>query len=270
MSHAAELLTSAAAPPDAVEAALEDVVREGLISEFTKAFGPRRLMKALACGRLTDRAAELADTILSADGASSGLSPALGFTEILHREELCPDDKIDLSSEPPPLPADANASGRLLQLRLENGKAAFVPDACQVLHDADTSAADASAPKESPTLVMVSPPRRERIGSEIETKVWSAAVMLGRWLWHHHHLVHGRSVLELGCGTGTAGLAAAKCGARRVVGHRPRLLPAACPPTMGAVWRSSAPNAPPATPFFIRCSPPRAFVGRLAGAHRHQ
>lgn len=39
---------------------------------------------------------------------------------------------------------------------------------------------------------------------------------LARFLGRHRHLVAGKRVLDLGTGTGIAGLAAAQCGARKV------------------------------------------------------
>ena len=41
--------------------------------------------------------------------------------------------------------------------------------------------------------------------------------MLARWLWLHRPLLEGQTVLELGAGVGTVGLAAAACGARHVL-----------------------------------------------------
>lgn len=213
---AAALLASPTATPAEIEAALEAVVHGDATSEFVKAFGPRRLVKALASGRLTDRAAELADELLSAAGATVGLAPSLEFTDVLHHEELYPDEVIDLSSDPPSTPPAAIDEACRLHLRLGGGSgAAFWTPSGRVVWDAPTEAA-AVAIAEAPTLRLANPSRRYRIGSEIECKVWPAAVMLGRWLWQHQQLVRGRSVLELGCGVGTAGLAAAKCGASLV------------------------------------------------------
>ena len=47
--------------------------------------------------------------------------------------------------------------------------------------------------------------------------MWPAALLLARWLWCHSWLLAGRRVLELGAGVGTAGLAAAVAGVRRVI-----------------------------------------------------
>lgn len=47
-------------------------------------------------------------------------------------------------------------------------------------------------------------------------RVWSSAAVLCRWLASNKELVRGRSVLELGCGTGAVGLHAAALGAHRV------------------------------------------------------
>ncbi|KOO22731.1 amino acid permease family protein [Chrysochromulina tobinii] len=185
---AAALLASPTATPAEIEAALEAVVHGDATSEFVKAFGPRRLVKALASGRLTDRAAELADELLSAAGATVGLAPSLEFTDVLHHEELYPDEVIDLSSDPPSTPAAASDEDCRLHLRLGGGSgAAFWPPSGRVVWDAPTEAA-AVAIAEAPTLRLANPSRRYRIGSEIECKVWPAAVMLGRWLWQHQQL----------------------------------------------------------------------------------
>ena len=49
-------------------------------------------------------------------------------------------------------------------------------------------------------------------------RVWSSARVLCGWLCEQREdAIHGRSVLELGCGTGAVGLYAAAIGARRVV-----------------------------------------------------
>ena len=204
MAHAAALLSSPAASADEIEAALEAVVRDGATDEFAKAFGPRRLMKALASGRLTDRAAELADELLDAEGAASGLAPSLDFTEVLHREELFPDDEIDLSSQPPPAEPPASDERRL-RLRLErDGCTYFLPSCGRVVRDAssippsaveasvpaasakavaaeaaaEAEAAEAEAAEEAPTLRLSNPSRRYRLGSEIECKVWPSHALL--------------------------------------------------------------------------------------------
>ena len=62
---AAALLASPSNSSEDIESALESVLRDGTTAEFEKAFGPRRLMKLLSCGALSERAAELADTLLS-------------------------------------------------------------------------------------------------------------------------------------------------------------------------------------------------------------
>ena len=83
-----------------------------------------------------------------------------------------------------------------------------------VAGDADEGCAAAEPP---PTLRLVQLSRRARLGSEIECKIWPAAAMLARWLWLHRPLLEGQTVLELGAGVGTVGLAAAACGARHVL-----------------------------------------------------
>ena len=47
---------------------------------------------------------------------------------------------------------------------------------------------------------------------------WPAAVVMARYLADNPSLVCGRSVLDLGCGGGTAGIAALRCGAASVQG----------------------------------------------------
>jgi predicted nicotinamide N-methyase len=49
--------------------------------------------------------------------------------------------------------------------------------------------------------------------------VWPAAVVLARYILSHPDLVLGRTVLDLGCGGGVAGIAAARAGASRVIAN---------------------------------------------------
>ncbi|XP_005100169.1 methyltransferase-like protein 23 [Aplysia californica] len=44
--------------------------------------------------------------------------------------------------------------------------------------------------------------------------VWPSAPVLAQYTWLHRHKVRGKSVLEIGAGTGLPGIVAAKCGAR--------------------------------------------------------
>ena len=46
---------------------------------------------------------------------------------------------------------------------------------------------------------------------------WASGQVLARWLLDHPELVAGRTVLDFGCGSGVAAIAAAKAGAKRVV-----------------------------------------------------
>lgn len=48
---------------------------------------------------------------------------------------------------------------------------------------------------------------------------WPAAVVLARHIINHRHIVAGKTVLDLGCGGGLAGIAAARCGARLVIAN---------------------------------------------------
>ena len=211
MTEAAAYLADEGASPEEVEAALSTVLSEGATEEFKRAFGPRRLMKRMAKGDLSERAMELADALL-AEG-SIDLAPYQDFNA-LYREELNPDELLPLSSpSPPSLPEDAPCWW--LNLALAAGaRAALVPSAACQLRFEPAAEPNYSEP---PVLRLMQLSRRERIGSEIECKVWPAAVMLGRWLWCHRQLVSGQRVLELGAGVGTAGLAAAACGASLVV-----------------------------------------------------
>jgi predicted nicotinamide N-methyase len=48
---------------------------------------------------------------------------------------------------------------------------------------------------------------------------WPAAVVLARHILMHRHCVAGKTVLDLGCGGGVAGIVAARAGARRVIAN---------------------------------------------------
>ena len=223
-SEAAALLVVSSAATDAdIESALEAVLRDGSVDAFAKAFGPRRLMKRLATGSLSERATDLADELLTAaaDGPVNGLTAAHNFGEVLYQDELHPDDLLSLSSPlPPPLPASQLASWPLhLPLADAGSRAVYVPSSDgQIRFDATGGTEEETVEEVSaPVLKLAQLSRRARLGSEIETKIWPAAAILGRWLWRHRRLVRGQTILELGAGVGTAGLAAALCGARRVV-----------------------------------------------------
>lgn len=210
-TRASELLASSDASPDDLEAALDAVVCGGPAecSAFGAAFGPRRLLKALGCGMLSDRASELADELLAAcDGGA--LAPQQTFGETLYVEELCPDELVDLTT---PATAALPPDVELVALSQAAGGArvAFAPAHCVLVGAATPPSATA------PVLRLRNPSRRARIGSELECKVWPSAIILGRWMWRHASLLRGKTVLELGAGVGTAGLAAAACGAHRVV-----------------------------------------------------
>ena len=187
-------------------------------------------MKLVGRGVLTDRAAELADVLLNeaVDAtAGVGLVSEVDFGTAF-QEEMCPDELIPLGTVPPPPPPSGGA-GELLRLHLpllaQERVAAFAPDRCEALFGtvgAPPSALEGPTQPEAgeeapPTLRLLNPPRRARIGSELPMKVYPAAAMLGRWLFRHQELLHGQDVLEIGAGVGTAGLAAAAGGARRVV-----------------------------------------------------
>lgn len=233
-SAAASLLASPNADPDAVEAALEAVVRDGAIDDFRKDFGPRRLMKLLGKGVLSERATDLADLLLEQavdPSAGVGLVAEIDFSGVLHRDEMFPDEEVPLHGPPPP--ASDIREQNLLPLHLplsQGGVAEFAADDCvAVFRDdlGDQAAApaagggvtvcDGSDDETPPSLRLLNPPRRQRIGSELPMKIYPAAAMLARWLWRHRRLISGQTVLDIGSGVGTAGLAAAASGARRAV-----------------------------------------------------
>jgi predicted nicotinamide N-methyase len=60
---------------------------------------------------------------------------------------------------------------------------------------------------------------------ELGTRVWDACPVLGRWMELHSEQLRGRHVLELGSGTGLAGLVAAAVGARVVLSDQEPLMP---------------------------------------------
>ena len=100
MAEASELLISPTASAEAIENALAAVIRDGKSADFAKAFGHRRLLKALAQGTLSEQAQELADELLSATdgGVANSLANGMDFSEVLHREELHPDVRVDCST----------------------------------------------------------------------------------------------------------------------------------------------------------------------------
>ncbi|GJP51665.1 hypothetical protein CLOM_g10816 [Closterium sp. NIES-68] len=54
----------------------------------------------------------------------------------------------------------------------------------------------------------------EHLGQDVGLHTWPSAVVLGEYLWQQQGLIQGRSVIELGAGTGLCGLLCAKLGAR--------------------------------------------------------
>ena len=225
MAEASELLISPTASAQAIENALAAVIRDGKSADFAKAFGHRRLLKALAQGTLSEQAQELADELLSATdgGVANSLANGMDFSEVLHREELHPDVRVDCSTPsvwwPGKDEAEEANTAAMLKLRLPmpgGGWIAFAPTSSQAYCFDAAGAVVPPVVGTAPVLTLDNPSRRARLGSEIECKVWPAAVMMSRWLARHPFLVRGRRVLELGSGVGTAGIAAAACGARRV------------------------------------------------------
>lgn len=65
-------------------------------------------------------------------------------------------------------------------------------------------------------IVVYNPSRRERIGSEIPSKVWPASVLLAEWLCQNLAVVQGKTCLELGAGMGVVGFTAGALGAQTV------------------------------------------------------
>ena len=122
--HAVALLRTDSHDPAEVELALGAVVDGGpaAISAFCLSFGPRHLMRALGSNRLSDRAAELADELLTAcDGV--GLTRDVDFGDV-HHDQLYPDELINLSvREVPAVPGVAER----LPLHLMGGQAAPYP-----------------------------------------------------------------------------------------------------------------------------------------------
>ena len=189
--HAISLLRTDAHDPEAIELALGAVVLGGpaAVSAFGLGFGPRHLMKAISHNRLTDRAAELADELLAACGGG-GLTRDVDFGDI-HREQLYPDEIITLTvgEAPALLPGDT----KRVPVHLMLGRAAFTPENCDLVYSDEDTHDDLPA---EPVLRLRNPSRRERLGAEIECKVWPSAIILGRWLYRHTRLIRGKRVLE--------------------------------------------------------------------------
>ena len=229
-SRALQLLAPASGAGAAeVAKALAEVVAGGAdaAAAFSRGFGPRRLLRFMSSADDDDGQLEtLADEILKlcTGGKVAGLAPNADFDETT-MPDMYPDEVIELEACPAEEECVTPPAASPMSLRLLSPHPAsswnFHPASGRVvLHDATaapgaTANVDASAA--SPSLRLRSSSRRSRLGSEIECKVWPAAVILARWLWLHPWIVRGRRVLELGAGVGTAGLAAARAGARRVV-----------------------------------------------------
>ncbi|KAK6967709.1 protein N-lysine methyltransferase METTL21A [Biomphalaria glabrata] len=62
-------------------------------------------------------------------------------------------------------------------------------------------------------------------GVGVAAVVWDSAVVLGEYLQDHRHLIQGKKVLELGAGTGLAGMVAAALGADVIVTERESAMP---------------------------------------------
>ncbi|CAI5493512.1 unnamed protein product [Closterium sp. Naga37s-1] len=54
----------------------------------------------------------------------------------------------------------------------------------------------------------------EHLGQHVGLHTWPSAVVLAEYLWQHRGVIQGRSVIELGAGTGLCGILCAKLGAQ--------------------------------------------------------
>ena len=143
--------------------------------------------------------------------AGTGLVAEVDFETVFKDENDVPRRPIPLATIPPP-PTEGAGEDQLLWLHLpmaeEGTVAAFAPHRCEALFDpagatpsssapptADTEggAGDEEGEEAPPTLRLLNPPHRARIGAELPMKVYPAAgaAMLGRWLWHHRKLLDG-------------------------------------------------------------------------------
>ena len=229
--HAVALLRTDSHDPAEVELALDAVANGGpaAVSAFCLSFGPRHLMKAIGNNRLTDRAAELADELLTAcDGV--GLTRDVDFGDV-HRDQLYPDEVINLSVREAPVVPGVT---KRLPLHLMRGQAAFATDYCDIVHSDDHADSPthlmtlADDPPADPLLRLRNPSRRERLGSEIECKVWPSAIILGRWLCRHTRLLKGQRVLECAAPSNHRAVPRAA-----LPTSRPHALPTSRPPARG-------------------------------------
>ena len=276
--HAVALLRTDSHDPFEVELALGAVVDGGpaAISAFCLSFGPRHLMRALGNNRLSDRAAELADELLIAcDGV--GLTRDVDFGDV-HHDQLYPDELINLSVREVPAVPDV---AERLPLHLMGGQAAFASEYCDIVHSGDHADAHlptlAADPPVDPVLRLRNTSRRERLGSEIECKVWPSAIILGRWLCRHTRLLKGQRVLEC---VGPSNQRAVPCAT--LPPCRAADLALSRPPARGAAaglalaltltLTLTLPAALPQARLWRRCVRPRSGAGRRTPrrAHRHQ
>ncbi|CAI5975763.1 unnamed protein product [Closterium sp. NIES-64] len=57
-------------------------------------------------------------------------------------------------------------------------------------------------------------PSPQHLGQHVGLHTWPSAVVLAEYLWQHRGVIQGRSVIELGAGTGLCGILCAKLGAQ--------------------------------------------------------
>ena len=209
---AAALLADRSATDDQLETALTALLADrNSLQAFVADFGPRKLLARLSRPPPpSDALRELADAILAA--CDGGLAPANDMAAV-HRDELYPDERVPLAAA---APTPSAALPDALALRLPHAAGARFPTAC--CRCATSGGERAATADDEAHVVLRQLSRREKLGAEISLKIQPSAHILARWLWSHRWLAAGcASVLEIGCGAGLAGLAAARCGAGRVL-----------------------------------------------------
>ena len=54
----------------------------------------------------------------------------------------------------------------------------------------------------------------EIYSDDFGTTIWPSSIHLAQLIFQNHHYFQDKTILELGCGPGLSGIAAAKCGSR--------------------------------------------------------